>query len=682
MVAFLLVTILTYKEYHAMNGYFITGTDTNVGKTCVTAALLHALLQQGQKALAIKPVQTGCPEGEAESQALDVQTYAHFTQEFFPDGYPRANCRQFSLAASPHLAAKAAGQTLNAAQVAQDTLQLGAGYQSLLVEGAGGVAVPLAPGQTMLDLMGYLNIPVILVADNKLGMINHTLLSLESVRNHGLTIAGVIVTNTTPPTKEEALLRKENIHAIAQWGSCKILSHIPHLPPEEFEDRIISYGQEILKALEPRIQSSPHEDMRFDQEHIWHPYTSATNPLPTVKVSKARGTEIILEDGKRLIDGMASWWCAIHGYAHPKLDAAARQQLGRMSHVMFGGLTHEPAIALCRNLCSMAPSGLEHVFLADSGSVSVEAAIKMALQYMQMKGKPKRTKLFTIRGGYHGDTCGAMSVCDPEKGMHHLFSGLLPQQIFAPRPSCGFYDEFDPASMAKATQRLEQHSAEIAAIIVEPIVQGAGGMYFYHPEYLRQLRALADKHDILLILDEIATGFGRTGKLFACQWSDVTPDILCVGKALSGGYVTLAATLASSRVAKTISRNGGVFMHGPTFMGNPLACAIANASLEILQTGTWEKQVRALEGWLKEYLAPCQELPDVADVRVLGAIGVIEMRHDVNVPQLQEFFVQNGVWLRPFGKLIYAMPPYIISREEIIKIATTIHNAIENNVHR
>jgi adenosylmethionine-8-amino-7-oxononanoate aminotransferase len=399
------------------------------------------------------------------------------------------------------------------------------------------------------------------------------------------------------------------------------------------------------------------------------------------RVRSARGTRIVLDDGRELIDGMGSWWCAIHGYAHPELDRAARFQLGRMAHVMFGGLTHDPAIGLCRTLLDMAPDGLEHVFLADSGSVSVEAAIKMALQYMQAKGETGRTRLFTVRGGYHGDTCGAMSVCDPDNGMHHLFSGLLPRQIFAPVPDCRFDRPFDPECFRETERIFRERRDEIAAVIVEPIVQGAGGMRFYHPEYLRRLRELADEHGVLLILDEIATGFGRTGKLFACEWSGVIPDIMCVGKALTGGYMTLAATLATGDVARTISADGGVFMHGPTFMGNPLACAVARASLGLLRRTDWQTRVGNVEQWLRESLAPCRELPGVADVRVLGAIGVVEMDRAVNTVGLQKFFVERGVWLRPFGRLIYAMPPYIIDREETARLGAAVHDAIAARAH-
>jgi len=666
-----------------MNGYFITGTDTGVGKTNVTAALLRCFLDAGHNALAIKPIQTGCRKTVDGFIAEDVETYAQFTESYFPKGYPDACCRKFHPACSPHLAAQLVEEELDVEKLTYDIKQLSADKQLVLVEGAGGALVPLGQGETLLDLMERLALPVILVADNRLGVVNHALMTVKAIRERGLTLAGIVMTNTSP-VQDDAYLRQNNIETIAEYGDVSILAEIPYFTREKRAISIIHHTKKIVAALEKKTTDDidcVKAEVDFDQRYIWHPYTSALNPLPSVKVHGTRGTKIILEDGAELIDGMASWWCAIHGYGHPKLKSALRFQLGRMSHVMFGGLTHDPAIKLCRNLQKMTPNGLDHVFLADSGSVSVEVAIKMALQYMQADGQKKRTKLFTIRGGYHGDTSGAMSVCDPTGGMHHLFSSLLPQQIFASRPSCGFDDEFFPACLDEAREIISKHEAELAAIILEPIVQGAGGMYFYHPQYLSGLRALANEFGILLILDEIATGFGRTGKLFACEWSDVIPDIMCVGKALTGGTMTLAATLATHEVAATISRDGGVFMHGPTFMANPLACAVANASLEILQTTNWADLVNNIEGWLKEALTPCRRLSAVKDVRVLGAIGVVELNSTVDVEKLQSFFIKRGVWLRPFGKLIYTMPPYTMSHDEIKTLGTAIFDAISTNAH-
>lgn len=408
--------------------------------------------------------------------------------------------------------------------------------------------------------------------------------------------------------------------------------------------------------------------LAFDQAHIWHPYTSATSPLPTQLVASAEGVRLRLADGRELIDGMASWWCAIHGYNHPVINEALQQQLKAMSHVMFGGITHEPAINLCKTLLKITPEPLQHVFLADSGSISVEVAMKMALQYWQAMGHPDKRKLLSLRGGYHGDTFAAMSVCDPDTGMHHLFNQAVTPQFFTARPECRFDRPFDRDSLTDLETVFEQQHATMAAMILEPIVQGAGGMWFYHPDYLKRVRELCDHYDVLLIADEIATGFGRTGKLFACEWAAITPDILCLGKALTGGYMTLAATLTTTKIAHGISRNGGVFMHGPTFMGNPLACAAANASLNLLLSNDWSSSVNRLEQTLVNLLRPAAALPSVADVRVLGGIGVMEMALPIDPVNAQAFFVDRGVWVRPFGKLLYVMPPYVISQEELTKV--------------
>ncbi|WP_413284131.1 adenosylmethionine--8-amino-7-oxononanoate transaminase [Vibrio sp. MA40-2] len=419
-------------------------------------------------------------------------------------------------------------------------------------------------------------------------------------------------------------------------------------------------------------------DLNFDRQHIWHPYTSTVNPLTCYPVSRAEGATIQLESGEVLVDGMSSWWSAIHGYNHPLLNAAAHQQIDHFSHVMFGGLTHQPAIDLCKKLLKLTPDNLQQVFLADSGSVAVEVSLKMALQYWHSKGKPK-SKFLTLRDGYHGDTFAAMSVTDPDNSMHSLYKGFLPEHIFADSPQTGFWQTWDPNDITDFKHKLTENHQQIAAVIIEPIVQGAGGMRIYHPEFLKQVRQLCNEFDVLLILDEIATGFGRTGKLFACEHANIQPDILCLGKALTGGYMTLSATLTSKHVADTVCNGeAGCFMHGPTFMGNPLACAVASASMQLIESGEWQTQTASIESLFAAKLPSLNQYPLVKDTRWLGAIGVVETKRAVNMTVIQKFFVDNGVWIRPFGKLIYIMPPYISSEEQINQLIEVIEKAVQN----
>ncbi|EGR3364943.1 adenosylmethionine--8-amino-7-oxononanoate transaminase [Vibrio parahaemolyticus] len=418
-------------------------------------------------------------------------------------------------------------------------------------------------------------------------------------------------------------------------------------------------------------------DLAFDRQHIWHPYTSTLTPLTCYPVASANGVHIKLEDGTELVDGMSSWWSTIHGYNHPHLNQAAHQQIDQVSHVMFGGITHQPAISLCKKLLSLAPNNLEHVFLADSGSVAVEVSLKMALQYWHAKGE-RRPKFLTLRHGYHGDTFAAMSVTDPDNSMHSLYKGFLPEHIFAQSPTCGYWDEWKPEDLTDFEDKIDSHHQELAAVILEPIVQGAGGMRIYHPEFLKGVRRLCDKYDLLLIADEIATGFGRTGKLFACEHADIQPDILCVGKALTGGYMTLSATLASKHVADTVcGGDAGCFMHGPTFMGNPLACAVATASLELIEQGDWQQQTQQIEMLFSELLPKLEEYDLVKNTRWLGAIGVVETHRPVNMETIQALFVEHGVWIRPFSNLIYMMPPFISKPEDIEKLINAIDAALQ-----
>ncbi|MRS19150.1 adenosylmethionine--8-amino-7-oxononanoate transaminase [Enterobacteriaceae bacterium RIT692] len=423
------------------------------------------------------------------------------------------------------------------------------------------------------------------------------------------------------------------------------------------------------------------DDLNFDRQHIWHPYTSMRDPLPCYPVVAAHGCQLQLADGHELVDGMSSWWAAIHGYNHPRLNQALQQQMMQMSHVMFGGITHPAAVELSRQLVAMTPEALECVFLADSGSIAVEVSMKMALQYWLGRNQT-RQKFLTLKRGYHGDTFAAMSVCDPENSMHSLWRGYLPEHLFANAPQCTFDDEWNEADFADFAQLAEIHHREIAAVILEPIVQGAGGMRFYHPRYLQQVRALCDRYGLLLIADEIATGFGRSGKLFACDHAGIMPDILCLGKALTGGTMTLSATLTTREVADTISRSAaGCFMHGPTFMGNPLACAVAVESLKMVNEGHWQSQVAQIEQQLRAELLPLRGHHAVANARVLGAIGVIETHQPVNMAALQHFFVERGVWIRPFGRLIYLMPPYLISAAELTKLTQAVGAALDVAPH-
>lgn len=416
-----------------------------------------------------------------------------------------------------------------------------------------------------------------------------------------------------------------------------------------------------------------HDLLRLDRAHVWHPYTSFTNPGMITPVSHAHGVELHLADGRVLIDGMSSWWSTLHGYNHPVLNQAVIDQVGKMAHVMFAGITHEPAVKLASTLAKITPEGLNKVFFSDSGSVAVEVALKMAIQYWHSQGQAQRTMFLTLKRGYHGDTFGAMSVCDPHSGMHHLFHHALSHHMFADAPPCGFDEPFQESHIAKFAQMIQQHRQKIAAVILEPIVQGAGGMRFYSPDYLRRVRELCDRNEILLIVDEVATGFGRTGKLFACEHAGISPDILCIGKALTAGYITLAATLCNDKISNGICKGeNGIFMHGPTYMANPLACAVANASIDLLLNSDWQTTVANISQQMREELSPCKDFSYVSDVRVLGAIGVVELENAVETSKLMPLFVELGVWIRPFGNIIYLMPPFIISKDELSKLTSAV----------
>ena len=685
-----------------LRAVFVAGTGTDVGKTVATAALLRALTGLGVAAQAVKPVQTGV----AAQTALcgDAAIHADAVRDMTPlcGLAPAAVLRIFSLPASPHLAAAREGVVLDAAGLTQSIREhwdvLAPELELLLLEAAGGLFAPLNAREGMIDLMADLAAPVILVARNELGALNHILLSLAALQARGLELAGVVFSGLPREVARasgEAVLA-ENIrflgeHLAGNWPEA-LLCVLPwaDLSGPAAWDRLAKALLPLARSLAGGGASAgaqapmlPCEDLEArDHAALWHPYASAMQLPPLETAAGSHDNRIVLADGRELVDGMSSWWAAVHGYNHPRLVGALRAQSGLMPHVMFGGLTHAPAVTLGERLLAAMPRGLDRVFFADSGSVAVEVALKMALQYQQGRGEHARTRFLAPRGGYHGDTLGAMSVCDPVTGMHRLFAGLLPQQFFMERPSCRFDAPFDPASLDDARRILAEHGDEIAAVVLEPVVQGAGGMWFYHPEYLRGLAELCRKAGALLIFDEIATGFGRTGRLFAAEWAGVTPDILCCGKALTGGVLTLAATACTAEVAEGICRDGRVFMHGPTFMANPLACAVASASLDILEEGRWPAQVAALERNLAEGLAPCRNSPGVADVRVLGAIGVVEMAGPVNGPALQRFFVERGVWIRPFGRLIYLMPPYITPPEDVARLCAAVVAALKADAWR
>ena len=652
--------------------FFICGTGTDIGKTTVCAGLLRNLPQ----AQAIKVIQTG--------EEL-------FDQNVYNEACPGARVRtlhHFSLPASPHLAATREGRILDVDALAREIQKEVATADLTLLEGSGGLMVPLSATETFLDLMSALGYPVILVVNNVLGAINHALLSISALRDAGLALAGLVFTHPDARYTENHPIAVDNREYITQFCKVNLTESLPYLPEITQAATRIAAWPRIAACLEKTAESLkrtpdtlPDSESlaRFDQEHVWHPYCPAPGKNePTWLVEKTRGNYIFLKDGRRLLDGMSSWWCAIHGYGHPDLVAALKAQASRMPHVMFGGLTHEPALALGQSLLPLLPPGLDTIFWADSGSVAVEVALKMAVQYWQGYGLSRKTRIISHCGGYHGDTLGAMSVGDPVNGMHSRFRGFLPEQLFAPRPAIPFHASFQADSLNALAGIVEKHHQECAAVIIEPIVQGAGGMWMYHPEYLKGLHDICRRHNVLVIYDEIATGFGRTGKMFAAEWAGTVPDILCLGKALTGGAMTLAATVCAKNVAEGISRDKSPLMHGPTFMATPLACRVALASLTLLQSSDWKGQVRALQNSLTAGLGACRELSGVKDVRVLGAIGVVEMERPVNTGRLRAYCAaRHGVWIRPFNNLIYLMPPYTVTEAECSRLTMAVRQAIE-----
>lgn len=533
----------------AEKSFFITGTDTDVGKTFFTSSILKILNDKGFSARGVKPVESG-----ETGIKTDVDIYREKSgKDLAPDAL-----YSFKTPCSPHLAARLNGQRIDLGSVLDFCMKENKKGDILFFEGAGGLMTPINDEETYLDLIKSLDLPVVVVCDNRLGMINHTILTIENLRLNGVVPVLIVVNNRTEESFKEidSIIKKENYEFLSKkFKDIKVIE-IPNSKNENPEFALKTAGEFFINF------NKEEDNLSYvDGNHLWHPYSSPFNSNGNVLVKRADKTDLFMENGK-LVDGMSSWWCAVHGYNNREINEAAIAQLNKMSHVMFGGITHDPALKLGKILADILPGDLSRIFYADSGSVSVEVAMKMALQYWQGKGETLKTSFASIKGGYHGDTFGAMSVCDPVNGMHHKFFENLMENFFARRPDCGFHDEFNPGSLDEIRSILKENSGKIAGLIVEPIVQGAGGMWFYHPKYLKGLRELCSKFDVLLILDEIATGFGRTGKLFACEWAGISPDILCIGKAVTGGYLTFAAAAVTEDVAKGICENKNLLMHG------------------------------------------------------------------------------------------------------------------------
>lgn len=651
------------------NAYFITATDTNVGKTFITTLLLAKLLSLGKKAKAIKPVETGFESNGGIPQTSDIASYISVDKNscFMP-------AYSFVYPASPDFAASLENKHIDMDEIYSYCKEHIKNSEITLIEGAGGILVPLNEKQNFSHLIKMLNISVILIVENKLGAINNTLLNLEFCKNNGIDVACIVMNKTDTIDK----IATSNVDFIKKHYSIPLII-VPKFEKIDFKKLINKIDfSEFLSNLD--IKDDEYKfDSEFDKNHLWHPYTSMLKPLKIYFAYYAHDKHIFTNHGK-LLDGMSSWWAMWHGYNMDNINNAAISQINKFSHVMFGGITHKPAINLGKKLLEILPSNLEHIFYSDSGSVSVEVAIKMALQYQQNKNI-KKTKILTPLGGYHGDTFGDMSVCDPVNGMHSLFKDTLAKQIFFEKPKCAYDEEFDESFLDDLKAKLKEHKSEIAAIILEPIVQGAGGMWFYNKEYLKFIREICDKEDIVLIFDEIATGFGRTGEIFAIDLSGVTPDIICLGKAITAGFMSFGVTVSNKKVAHGVSQNNLPFMHGPTFMGNPLACTVALESINTLLNSNWKQDIKNINKWLKDGLQKCKEFDVVKDVRVLGAIGVVELKIDVNMEHIQEFFVKDGIWLRPFGKLIYTMPHFNFNENDIDKICSSIYKCIKQKAY-
>lgn len=629
---------------------FVSGIGTGVGKTVVTGAMARELRDAGHDVITVKMVQTGCV---GSSEDLEVHRKMMGVERFPEDDEGLTAPQIFAYPASAELAAQLEGEKVDVEKIVASINKCAEKHEIVLVESAGGLMVPLtAHGLLTIDVAAKQNWPLVLVTNGALGSINHTILSLEAAASHGMKIERVVY-NWAPDVPPE--IDEDTPKAICRWlsqnGIDAPVKRFGHQPP----------------TISPKPESLTSK-LSYDRTHVWHPYASLKNPPPTRMAVRASGVEIETADGQRLIDAVSSWWCVAHGHNHPAITDAIRRQSERLSHVMFGGFTHEPAIALAEKLAQFAPPGLDRVFFADSGSIAVEVAVKMAMQYQYAKGRGRRTKMLSLKGAYHGDTACAMALSDPD-GMHTLFAGMMPRHFFAEKPLP--WERGADFSSLRAV--IAEHRDEIAGIICEPILQAANAMNIYDAEYLRIMREIANENDFVLIFDEIATGFHRTGPRWAHERAGIHPDVMCVGKALTGGHITLAATLASQKIADTISSGSpSAFMHGPTYMANPLACAAAYASLGLFERGDYAAKVVRIEAGLREQLAGAKLLANVADVRVIGAVGIIEVKRMPARQDIERVIDEHGVWLRPFSNFIYTMPPLVSDYATIQRITAAM----------